>query len=83
MRVFGKPSTKAAGSVASATKDPLYDTPTPRSGFSLPPNATATPPVPGPVPDRPHDLYGYDIWSNGPNGINEYGAPESDDVRSW
>ncbi|MCA8924774.1 MAG: prepilin-type N-terminal cleavage/methylation domain-containing protein [Planctomycetes bacterium] len=23
------------------------------------------------------------IWSNGPNGINEYGHPDSDDVTNW
>jgi len=31
--------------------------------------------------DEPHDPYGYDLWSNGPNGVNEYGAPGSDDIR--
>lgn len=25
----------------------------------------------------------FDIWSNGPNGVNEMGDPDSDDVTSW
>jgi prepilin-type N-terminal cleavage/methylation domain-containing protein len=33
--------------------------------------------------DSPHNVSGYDVWSNGPNGINEYGHPDSDDVTSW
>ena len=41
------------------------------------------PPVAHPVYDAPHDAQAYDIWSNGPNGVNEYGAPCADDVTSW
>ena len=33
--------------------------------------------------DNIHSPDSYDIWSNGPNGVNEYGAPGSDDVTSW
>lgn len=33
--------------------------------------------------DRPHSPEGFDIWSNGPNTINEYGDNDSDDVTSW
>ena len=35
------------------------------------------------VQDAPHNSQGFDLWSNGPNGINEYGAPDTDDVASW
>lgn len=35
------------------------------------------------VTDAPHGLETYDVWSAGPNGVNEYGAKGSDDVRSW
>ena len=38
-------------------------------------------PVAGPVPDRPHHISGVDVWSSGPNGVNEYGA--GDDVANW
>jgi len=33
--------------------------------------------------DRPHRQESFDLWSNGPNGINEYGHPDSDDVVGW
>ncbi|MBX3468943.1 MAG: type II secretion system protein GspG [Planctomycetes bacterium] len=36
-----------------------------------------------PARDAIHNPDAFDIWSNGPNGINEFGAPESDDVTSW
>lgn len=32
-------------------------------------------------PDKPHDISKFDIYSFGPNGVNEYG--EGDDVTSW
>lgn len=35
------------------------------------------------VEDVPHNPESFDIWSNGPNGINEFGHPNSDDVTSW
>jgi prepilin-type N-terminal cleavage/methylation domain-containing protein len=68
-------------SVRASAKQALLTTPIPRSGFSAPPNSSGDAPVAGPVPDRPHNLSGVDIWSFGPNGINEYGA--GDDVASW
>jgi prepilin-type N-terminal cleavage/methylation domain-containing protein len=39
--------------------------------------------IPGGIKDMPHTLEGFDIWSNGPNGVNEYGFPGTDDVTSW
>jgi prepilin-type N-terminal cleavage/methylation domain-containing protein len=33
--------------------------------------------------DRARNPDGFDIWSNGPNRVNEYGHPDSDDVCSW
>lgn len=66
--------------VRDQTKQALVLAPVPRTGFSRPPNGTDAP-VTGPVLDRPHTLMSVDIWSNGPNGINEYGA--GDDVSSW
>lgn len=40
-------------------------------------------PIAGPVTDGIHSPETYDIWSNGPNGVNEWGAQGSDDVTSW
>lgn len=68
-------------SVRDSAKQALLLTPIPRSGFSLPPSGGGDPPVAGPVGDKPHELSGVDIWSFGPNGVNEYGA--GDDVASW
>lgn len=62
-------------------RDNLIRNPLQRSGMDLVAHHSGDAPVPGPIADRPHDLVGIDIWSNGPNGINEYGA--GDDVRSW
>ncbi|MGE0713163.1 MAG: prepilin-type N-terminal cleavage/methylation domain-containing protein [Planctomycetota bacterium] len=67
-------------SVRSNLKDFLITNPIGRS-------CTADPNAEGAViqnpQDRPHNPEGFDIWSNGPNGVNEYGDPESDDVCSW
>ena len=49
--------------------------------FELAPHVSGPAPISGTVPDHPHTVGEIDIWSNGPNGINEYGA--GDDVRSW
>ncbi|MEZ6187517.1 MAG: type II secretion system protein [Planctomycetota bacterium] len=35
------------------------------------------------VADAPRRLSGYVLWSNGPNGINEFGHPDSDDIANW
>lgn len=35
------------------------------------------------IVDGIHSPDTYDIWSNGPNGVNEFGTPGSDDVTSW
>ncbi len=71
------------GDVRGAWKTRLLTAPVPRSGFALAVEGWARPPVEGPVADGPHDLEGYDLWSNGPNGVNELGDPASDDVVSW
>lgn len=65
--------------VPSATLDALQRDPPARTGFGLPPTSGEDPPVSGPVLDRP--VARYQLWSNGPNGVNEYG--EGDDVASW
>ena len=69
------------GSVADALKDPLRLHPVTRSGFVAAPGEPGDLPVSGPVDDAPHDPYRYDLWSNGANGVNEFGA--GDDVSSW
>jgi len=35
------------------------------------------------VKKKCHNFNSFDIWSNGPDGINNYGAPDSDDVTNW
>lgn len=45
--------------------------------------ATGPPVVGGTIKDQIHAPDRYDIWSNGPNGVNEYGFTGSDDVTSW
>ncbi len=50
---------------------------------ALPARAEARAPIAHAVEDRPHDDDGWDLWSDGPNGVNEYGAACSDDVTSW
>ncbi|MDF1664739.1 MAG: hypothetical protein P1V97_23470 [Planctomycetota bacterium] len=32
---------------------------------------------------RVHKPKSFDIWSNGPDGINNYGAKGSDDIKNW
>lgn len=67
--------------VRGTLQDQLIRNPAQRSGFENAPHVSGPAPTSGPVPDQPHTRGGIDIWSNGPNGINEYGA--GDDVRSW
>jgi hypothetical protein len=50
---------------------------------ALPARDGAQPPVAHLVEDRPHAAHGWDLWSAGPNGVNEYGAACSDDVTTW
>lgn len=66
-------------SVPSAVTTPLASNPVLRAGFSLPAGSGEDPPVQGPVADTPYGRY--QLWSNGPNGVNEFGA--GDDVASW
>jgi hypothetical protein len=65
--------------VASTTIEALQRDPPARAGFTLPPGSGEDPPVSGPVLDRP--ARPFQVWSNGPNGVNEYG--EGDDLASW
>lgn len=66
-------------SVPSAVTTPLAQDPVLRAGFALPPGSGEDPPVQGPVADTPYGRF--QLWSNGPNGINEFGA--GDDIASW
>jgi prepilin-type N-terminal cleavage/methylation domain-containing protein len=65
-------------SVPASLKAGLQANPPLRSGFRQGPLA-ADPPIAGPVPDLPHDRFA--LWSNGMNGVNEFG--DGDDVASW
>jgi prepilin-type N-terminal cleavage/methylation domain-containing protein len=49
-----------------------------RTGFVASPEVGEAP-IAGPVRDLPRQRY--QVWSNGPNGVNEFG--EGDDVASW
>ena len=74
-------------SIRNSTKDGLMQGPTMRTIVPLAsiPVAmqTGQAPVEVQVPDMPHSAETFDIWSNGPNGVNEFGHPDSDDVSSW
>ncbi|MBL4845129.1 MAG: type II secretion system protein [Planctomycetes bacterium] len=65
----------------NAVRDNLVRNPILRIGFESAPHVSGPAPISGPVSDRPHSLGGIDYWSNGPNGINEYG--KGDDVVGW
>lgn len=68
-------------SIRTSTKDELVAGPTSRTpDGSWNPDGGSTVPS---ADDAPHGLETFDIWSNGPNQINEYGHPDSDDVTSW
>ena len=69
-------------SVRSNYKDLMITTPVSRNGLATPPTVEGNV-ITDNIRDRPHNPEGFDIWSNGPNGVNEYGHPESDDVTSW
>ena len=68
-------------SVRQSIKDHLMSNPTKRTNMKA--NAeSGNAPIPEAF-DRPHSPESYDLWSGGPNGINEYGGQGSDDVSSW
>jgi hypothetical protein len=67
-------------SMRESFKDAMMMSPASRSP-QVPPDGDAN--VITPVKDLPHTPESFDIWSNGPNGINEFGDPNSDDVTSW
>lgn len=54
-----------------------------RSGFAALFACGGAAPIEGSVADLPHDPGRCDVWSSGPNGVNELGAKGSDDVASW
>mgnify|MGYP003962104097 CR=1 FL=1 len=31
----------------------------------------------------PHNFNTFDVWCNGPDGVNQHGHPDSDDVSNW
>jgi prepilin-type N-terminal cleavage/methylation domain-containing protein len=68
-------------SVAHPLKEALVNGPRLRSGFVAAPGDPGDPPVAGPVADLPHDLAGVELWSDGPNLVNEFG--HGDDVATW
>ena len=68
-------------SVRSNLTDQMITSPAPRT--VRPPSDVSGPVITAGVTDYPHAPNRYEIWSNGPNGINEFGHPDSDDVVSW
>lgn len=75
------------GSIRQSLKDSFMNNPS--SGAQrqivVPPGGVQSGQAPitaNPI-DGIHNPETYDIWSNGPNGVNEWGAPGSDDVTSW
>jgi prepilin-type N-terminal cleavage/methylation domain-containing protein len=65
-------------SIPDATTSALMNDPPLRTGFQPAPGIDEAP-VAGPVADRPRGRW--QVWSNGPNGVNEFG--EGDDVANW
>lgn len=71
-------------SIRSTIKDAYMESPNvQRSGFAAQPGTSGQAVLSGAITDNIHSAESYDIWSNGPNGCNEFGAPDSDDVTSW
>jgi prepilin-type N-terminal cleavage/methylation domain-containing protein len=68
-------------SVRTLLKDQLLNTPITTRSCVLPIELEGT--VIASPSDSPHNAEGFDIWSNGPNSVNEFGHPDSDDVVSW
>ena len=67
-------------SIATSVKRAIDADPPLRTGIGEVSYLAGIEPIPGPIPDRVRDTSGYVIWSNGPNGINEFGHPDSDDL---
>ena len=61
----------------------LRAAPPQRSGFTAPGTHGGQAPIAGPGPDLPRNPLRFDLWSSGPNGVNELGARGSDDVGPW
>jgi len=72
-------------SIRDGAKDAAIASPRTRSLSGIKPSLDRQgqrQPVPS-VSDLPYAPASFVLWSNGPNGINEYGHPDSDDVVSW
>lgn len=73
------------GSVRQSLKDAYMNNPNATRTIVVPPGGAQSGQAPistNPI-DNIHNPDSFDIWSNGPNGVNEWGAPGSDDVTSW
>ena len=68
-------------SVRSNLCDQMINNPAAR--VVQPPSDVSGPVITAGVRDCPRAPSRYEIWSNGPNGVNEFGHPDSDDVVSW
>lgn len=66
--------------VSSSLKNAINSNPPQRTGVQEAPHMGGEPPLPGPISDTIRDPYGFEVWSNGPNGVNEFAHPNSDDV---
>lgn len=76
------------GSVRQSVKDTFMANSTAAPGFGLvlaPANNRQGAPVlpAAQLRDAPHTPTSFDIWSNGSNGVNEFGTIDSDDLTSW
>lgn len=75
-------------SIRNSTKEGMISSPTsmtivPQASIPAAMQTGGDPPITLPALLMPHNAETFDIWSNGPNGINEFGHPDSDDVTSW
>ena len=75
-------------SIRNSTKDGMISAPTmmtivPLASIPAAMRTGGAAPIEVQAPLMPHSAETYDIWSNGANGINEFGHPDSDDVSSW
>jgi prepilin-type N-terminal cleavage/methylation domain-containing protein len=75
-REWGSVRKSVKHGITTDATDPIpYDEGNPGDPVFVPP--------PGEKTIRARSPETFDIWSNGPNGVNENGHPESDDVTSW
>jgi hypothetical protein len=67
-------------SVGRRTSKAIHEDPPQRGPFSPLNHMGGQLPLNRQVDDEPLDPSGYDLWSSGPNGVNEYAHPDSDDI---